>query len=164
MKTKEKHEFKTSGVLLLLGLVVLSAAMIAVPWNRRTQDSRVKAARQKAEVVGYQVVQIYRESIEVSVSGDTKPLGRGLASVQESNSFLQNLKNEGTMGIDPWGEPYHYRLLSSDKTGFMRVLVWSSGPNKKMETIESVSEDMVQIGQPVYSGDDIGVVLSMSQN
>lgn len=164
MKTKEKHEFRSSSMLALLGLVVLSAVMIAVPWNRQTHDSRVQTARQKAEVVGYQVVQIYRESIKVSVSTDTKPQGRGLASVQESNGFPQNLRNVGTMGVDPWGEPYHYRLLSSDKAGFIRVLVWSSGPNKKLETNESIKEDVAQMGQPVYAGDDIGVVLSMSQN
>lgn len=164
MKTKEKQELRSSNMLALLGLLVLSAVMIAVPWNRQTQDSRVHTAMQKAEVVGYQVVQIYRESIKVSVSADTKPQGRGLASIQEPSGFLQNLRNTGTMGVDPWGEPYHYRLLSSNKAGFMRVLVWSSGPNKKMETSELISEDVAQMGQPVYAGDDIGVVLSMSQN
>lgn len=163
MKNDKKREFRSSSILGLSGLLTLSAAMIAVPWNRQFQDSRVQAARQKAEVVGYQLVQIYRESIKVSLPSD-KGSSRGPASVQSPNQDpSRNLRSVGTMGVDPWGEPYHYRILSTGRDGSMRILVWSPGPNKKTETSKLENESVALMGQPDYSGDDIGVVVSVSQ-
>lgn len=162
MKNEEKQEFKSSGVLALLGLVGFSAAIIATPWNRQMQDSRVEVALQKAEVVGYQVVQIYREAAKNSHTSDS-PSGRIPASVGEA-SVAENLRSTGLMGTDPWGVPFRYRILSSDKAGHVRILVWSSGPNKKAETIALDNEEVAVTEQPVYSGDDVGVLLSVTQN
>ncbi|WP_415061262.1 hypothetical protein [Bdellovibrio sp.] len=158
MKNEEKQEFKSSGVLALLGLVGFSAAIIATPWNRQMQDSRAEIALQKAEVVGYQVVQIYREAAKNSHTS-----GRNPASVEEA-STAENLRSTGLMGTDPWGMPFRYRILSSDKAGHVRILVWSSGPNKKAETVALDNEEVAVTAQPVYSGDDVGVLLSVTQN
>ena len=162
MNDEQKQEFKSSGVLTLLGLVGFSAIIIAAPWNRPYQDSQVDAALQKAEVVGYQVVQIYREAAKTSaLSADSQ--GRTPASVNPENG-LDNLRTTGTMGNDPWGRPYHYRILSAEKSKPMRILVWSDGPNKKSETPDLDNEAKKIVGQPAFNGDDIGVVLSMTQN
>ncbi|MEK2643861.1 hypothetical protein [Bdellovibrio sp. BCCA] len=164
MKNEEKQEFKSSGVLALLGLVGFSTAIIATPWNRQMQDSRIETARQKAEVVGYQVVQIYREASKSHLHSN-KVTGRNPASVEESKGINpENLRSTGTMGIDPWGQPYHYRILSTDSLGRVRILVWSAGPNQKIETADLDNEDAAVKEQPVYSGDDMGVLLSMAQN
>lgn len=164
MKNEEKQEFKSSGVLALLGLVGFSTAIIATPWNRQIQDSRIETARQKAEVVGYQVVQIYREASK-PVLPSNKGSGRIPASVAESKSLsAERLRSTGTMGLDPWGQPYHYRILSADQSGKVRILVWSGGPNKKIETADLDNEEAALKEQPVYSGDDMGVLLSMAQN
>ncbi|MGZ3774455.1 MAG: hypothetical protein ACXVCY_12950 [Pseudobdellovibrionaceae bacterium] len=162
MKNNKKQEFSSSNILTLLGLVLLSALMIIAPWNLQTRDSKVQAARQKAEVVGYQVVQIYRESIKVSMQHG-KSYNRGPASAQ-GPGHSQSIRKTGTMGLDPWGQPYHYRLIPSDKAGALRILVLSAGPNKKIETVEFNNEEAGLTGQPNYLGDDIGVVLSVSQN
>lgn len=163
MKTEEKREFKSSGVLALLGLVGFSSAIIATPWNRHMEDSRVETARQKAEVVGYQVVQIYREASKNSVPS-TSASSRGPASIAEDKGFSsENLRSTGTMGTDPWGEPYHYRILSSEKSK-VRILVWSAGPNQKIETADLDNEEAHIKEQPVYSGDDMGVILTVNQN
>ncbi len=162
MNNERKQEFKSSGVLTLLGLVGFSAAIIAAPWNRSYQDNEIDAALQKAEVVGYQVVQIYREAAKTSALSSGKS-GRIPASVPQEAS-LESLRTTGTMGTDPWGQPYHYRILSAEKNKPMRILVWSSGPNKKADTADLENETKVISGQPTYSGDDIGVVLSMTQN
>lgn len=162
MKNEKKQEFKSSGVLTLLGLVGFSASIIAAPWNRQNHDSEVELALQKAEVVGYQVVQIYREAAKVSgmPSGNS---GRVPASVGPE-ATLENLRTTGTMGNDPWGQPYHYRILSAEKNKPIRILVWSTGPNKKSDTPDLENETRALPTQPTYSGDDIGVVLSMNQN
>lgn len=165
MKNKEKHEFRSSAVLSLLGLVALSAILIAAPWNRQMKDTGVQIALQKAEIVGYQVVQIYREAIKVSLSSNkaAESSGRQPASIP-TEGLHKNLRSVGTLGVDPWGQPYHYRILPSERAGFVRILVWSSGPNRKIESPELGIEDVAMIGHPTYAGDDIGVVLSMSQN
>ena len=62
MKNYQKQQLKSAGVLGILGLLGLCLAIIATPWNRMAQDPMLEVARQKAEVVGYQVVQIYREA------------------------------------------------------------------------------------------------------
>ncbi|AFX99918.1 hypothetical protein [Bdellovibrio bacteriovorus] len=167
MKNEQKQEFKSSGVLALLGLVGFSTAIIATPWNRQIQDSKSETARQKAEVVGYQVVQIYREASKNTVSED-KAGGRLPASVSEDKSALnaENLRSTGTMGTDPWGQPYRYRILSgaADAAGKIKILVWSSGPNQKIETASLDDEAKSLDTQPLYEGDDLGVLLSVSHN
>ena len=164
MKNEQNQEFRSSGLLALMGLVGFCLAIIATPWNRQMQDSRVETALQKAEVVGYQVVQIYREAAKTSHSGDKKN-GREPASIAENTSISpESLRSTGTMGIDPWGAAYRYRILSSDKVGNVRILVWSAGPNQKIETVQLDNEDIEISGQPIYSGDDVGVVLSITQN
>lgn len=161
MKNEEKQEFRSSGVLTLLGLLGLSAVIVITPWNRALQDAGVEECRQKAEVVGYQVVQIYREASKVQSSQGTFS-NRTPASINDEPS-LDNTRTTGTMGTDPWGQPYRYRIISSD-TSKIRILVWSAGPNKKVESTELDDESLRISMQPSYSGDDLGVILSVSQN
>lgn len=163
MNSEKKQEFKSSGVLTLLGLVGFSLSIIASPWNHSVHDTDTEAALQKAEVVGYQVVQIYREAAKNSGAPAASRGGRNPASVAPAPS-LDGLRTTGTMGTDPWGQSYHYRVLSAEHTKNIRILVWSSGPNGKIETADLDNEDKKLTAQPQYEGDDIGVVLSMSQN
>lgn len=164
MKNELKQEFRSSGLLSLLGLVVVAGTIVATPWNRQIQDSRIEAARQKAEVVGYQVAQIYREAANSEASlqevSGRKPASTG----GEGGISMENLRSTGTMGIDPWGEPYRYRILSAGAPGAVRVLIWSGGPNKKVETANLDDEEIQVSEQPVYFGDDMGVLLRVSQN
>lgn len=162
MNSDKKQEFKSSGVITLLGLVGFSAVIISAPWNRSYQDTEVDAAMHKAEIVGYQVVQIYREAAKNSALSSSSS-SRNPASASPENN-LESLRTTGTMGTDPWGQPYHYRILSAEKNKAMRILVWSAGPNKKIETADLDNETKQVVGQPSYSGDDVGVVLSMNQN
>ncbi|MBO9665674.1 MAG: hypothetical protein J7501_02540 [Bdellovibrio sp.] len=163
MNNEKKQEFKSSGVLTLLGLVGFSATIIASPWNRSPQDTDTQAALQKAEVVGYQVVQIYREAAKASASPQAAKGSRVPASVSPSD-VSESLRATGTMGSDPWGQPYHYRVLSAEHSKNIRLLVWSTGPNRKIETADLDNEDKKVTGQPSFGGDDIGVILSMSRN
>ncbi|WP_413559406.1 hypothetical protein [Bdellovibrio sp. HCB209] len=165
MKHEKNQEFKSSGVLTLLGLLGFSATIIAAPWNQSAQDADTKAALQKAEVVGYQVVQIYREATKVSAAPKQASGGRLPASISPAATDLDNLRATGTMGTDPWGQPYRYRVLpNAERSSNIRILVWSSGPNAKVESKDLDNEDKKISGQPSFGGDDIGVVLSMSQN
>ena len=164
MKDLENRELRSSGVITLLGLVALSALIVATPWNRAIQGQGSEEALQKAEVVGYQVVQIYREAAKNRAPSVTLASARGPASVApQSDELASMIRTTGTMGTDPWGQPYHFRILSSNASK-IRILVWSTGPNRKIET-SNLDDENVQLSfQPTYQGDDIGVVLSVSQN
>lgn len=158
MKNEQNQEVRSSGMLLIVGLVAFSLAIIATPWNRQLQDSKVETALHKAEVVGYQVVQIYREAAKT-----TETKSRNPASISSGTpSFPANLRSTGTMGVDPWGAPFRYRIISADDAGNVKILVWSSGPNQKVETDSLDDEDVAISKQPTYGGDDIGVLLSMT--
>lgn len=159
MKNQEKQELRSSGVLTLLGLVGVSGLIIATPWNKRVQDSSSENALQKAEVVGYQVVQIYREASRSQEVFFDKGNSRMPASANP-----EPLRATGTMGTDPWGQPFNYRILSGTDTKKIRILVWSKGPNQKPETSELDDESKPLDQQPNYAGDDLGVILSVTQN
>lgn len=159
MKNEQNQEFKSTSVLLLIGLLALTLVIIAIPWNQQIRDNGVQAALHKAEVVGYQVVQIYREAL---VSNSTDEASTRLPASVESARLSDSIRTTGTMGLDPWGSAYHYRILSADPTGNVRILVWSSGPNKKVETKYLTDEESLLETQPVYDGDDLGVLLSMT--
>jgi hypothetical protein len=164
MKDLENRELRSSGVITLLGLVALSALIVATPWNRAIQGQGSEEALQKAEVVGYQVVQIYREAAKNKAPGVTLASARGPASVAPSEDDVTGMiRTTGTMGTDPWGQPYHFRILSSNASK-IRILVWSTGPNRKIETSNLEDENVQLSFQPTYQGDDVGVVLSVSQN
>lgn len=166
MINQQNQQFKSTGLLALLGLVAFCLAIIATPWNRQMRDSGHENARQKAEVVGYQVVQMYREASKNPASS-AAPRSRGPASAAGSEASpelsMQNLRAIGTMGIDPWGRPFNYRIISADPGGRVRILVWSTGPNLKVESHQLENEQVAISSQPLYGGDDIGVLLTMSQ-
>lgn len=152
-KVAENQELKSSGLLVVLGLTTFAALLVATPWNRSLEDSRVELARQKAEIVGYQLVQIYREAA-------SEKRGRQPASIEGDQ-----LRLTGSLGQDPWGKPYRYRILNNPtQSKTMRVIVWSVGSNGRVDTPVLESEDQDFTTQPVYGGDDIGVLLSLSQD
>lgn len=155
MKTEQKQSLRSSGVLSLFGLLVAITAIIGTPWNRQIKSSDIDVARQKAEVLGYQVAQIYREATIQKEGQAINAQGRRPAS--------ESFRSTGTMGTDPWGEPYYYRIIQIGKADTIRVLVWSSGPNKKVETTVLQDEDATVKNQPIYLGDDMGVLLSVAQ-
>ncbi len=159
MKVSENQELKSSNILVMLGLLGLCLSIISTPWNRGITDPNSTKALQRAEIVGYQLVQLYREAAKVDSTTALKA-SRGPASV---SSEVPELRTIGTMGLDPWGQPFHYRILSADQNK-LRVLVWSSGPNQSVESNELVDEDFKLSTQPTFSGDDIGVVMMMSVN
>jgi hypothetical protein len=160
MKNKENQEFRSSSILTMLGLMGLSAVLIATPWNRPWHDSEVDLALKQAEIVGYQVVQIYREAAKPPsyMLASTKGEGRLPASTGSDE-----IRRTGTMGTDPWGQPYHYRLLSNLDAKKIKILVWTAGPNKKVESPDLDNEDKSLPSVPKYGGDDIGIVMTVSQ-
>lgn len=158
MKNEQNQTLKSSSMLMLFGLVSISLLIISTPWNRAVTDNKTEKTMQRAEIVGYQLVQLYREASK-SMHGNVKS-ARGPASTAID---ISDLRTTGTMGLDDWGQPFRYRILSTDQNK-LRVLIWSSGPDKKVQTAELENEEVLLPVQPSFIGDDIGVVMAMSVN
>lgn len=141
--------------------------IVLFPWNYNFKEAGNLRALQGAEVVGYQVVQLYQEAMKVRVAQQlpTQPtsssFSRVPASVKSQNTLdLSSIRVTGTMGQDPWGRAYHYRFINLDQKN-VQILVWSTGPNGSVETPElDDGEDYTLNHVPAYRGDDLGIVIS----
>jgi hypothetical protein len=165
VKDKKIQLVKTSGLIGIVGLAGVTAMMIFWPWGLDTRSLEVEHAKQKAEVIGYQVIQIYKEAKVDSQRTEDVPQVRGLASVSantvQAGGVLTEFKNQGTMGIDPWGHPYQYRIIASDKGS--KLLVWSNGPNGVLDNPSFTNEETKEALNAPTRGDDIKVQLSMDK-
>ncbi|MFP5518272.1 MAG: hypothetical protein ACLGGX_00080 [Bdellovibrionia bacterium] len=153
MINQQNQEVRASGVFLTSLLVAACAFVLKSPWSGNSQQLEAEKALQKAQVVGYQIVQLYREA--TPMSGEISSNSRMPAS---ANSL--ELRLLGTMSTDPWGQPYRYRFIKeSDEK--LKVIVWSAGPNQKIETNELEKEESLILEQPKYEGDDLGITIAL---
>jgi type II secretory pathway pseudopilin PulG len=136
-QTYQIVKLKRYGLLLsLLGLVFFA---LLPAWNRHRTEAKLINAQRQAEVLAYQAFEIYRSS--------AKDPTRGPASASQGG---------GSLGTDPWGQPYRYKILNAGKDQ-LKVQIWSAGPNRNFETT-----DLDGIAAESYGGDDVGIVLSMT--
>ena len=151
MKTKENQQVKIGNILGVIALFLILLAMVALPWGGYLNESKVLRARSKAEVLGYQLVQIYQENLKKTA--DNLKNSRSIAS---ADTDMVEFKPEGLMGIDPWGQPYKYTIqqLGRDQ---LRVLIWSTGPNLKDDSSSGNAQKNVSAAE----SDDVQIVLNI---
>lgn len=157
MKNQSNHRLSYKNIVFMSSLAGLLGFMAVPSWTKQRDEDRVLSAKRHAEVLGYQVFEIYREAARNTHPENTN--SRAPASVGPSEGEDLNFRDAGSIGNDPWGQPYRYKILSSSTNGGepMRVQIWSAGPNKIFET-----DDKPGVAAESYKGDDVGVVLSMS--
>lgn len=164
MKNNKIHIVRTSGLIGVLVLGAITAAMIFNMSGRETKQTELARAQNKAEAIAYQIVEIYKMAkVEVPVE-NTPAQRRGLASVQsavEAGGILKEFKNQGTMGIDPWGHSYQYRILATNSAE-PQLIVWSLGPNGALDN-QVFMEDSNEAALAPLQGDDIRVQLPLSE-
>ncbi|MBX3039810.1 MAG: hypothetical protein KF789_03750 [Bdellovibrionaceae bacterium] len=124
---EEKQEFKDKSWIFPLICLSLLVGLAILPLGRSSPEEKVVRARAKAEVLAYQVAQLYKESL-VS-SEDFATTGRGPASVRAPiGSPSAATPAEGLMGQDPWGQAYRYRIVAAED-GKVSVEMRSLGPS-----------------------------------
>ncbi len=147
MKNNKIQLVRTSGLIGVLALGGLTAVMIFCPWGVDSKEIELVRAQKKAEVLAYQIIEIYKEA-KAEAPAEVAPIqSRGLASVQshvEAAGILKEFKNQGTMGIDPWGHPYQYKIIPNGPES--KLVVWSLGP--KGTSDDQVGEIRVQLPIP----------------
>jgi type II secretory pathway pseudopilin PulG len=158
---------KTSGIIGMFTMVGLVGVLVFWPWRLDQRSAELVRAKQKAEIVAYQIIQIYKEAQMDFSQPQPAVQKRGLASIKSQPSLsagglLKEFKNAGTMGLDPWGHPYQYRIIKI-QTG-PRLMVWSTGPNGTLDNQDFLSDDPVEALATPKRGDDIRVLLSIVNN
>lgn len=135
---------------LTLVTSVTAVAVISGPIIQRgLQSERVGIATKEMRISASEI--ITRVAMAPKVE-----LGRSPASAS-INAELP----EGTLGTDPWGKSYHYRILRNSYGQPTHVLIWSAGPNGNVETpMGNLSEGGRQMASAVFEGDDVGVLMS----
>ena len=78
---------------------------------------------------------------------------RAPASVGESIPPL----TDGQIGRDPWGHEFHYSILGNPSDPHPTIVVWSDGPNGKLESNIGEIDERHPKGFH-FKGDDIGYV------
>lgn len=118
-------------VLVLVAIWPFGRAL----WVAQTKDIDVN--QQRAEVLAYQILQIYSESQKTHKAAPQSV--RGLASVSEVDEThtsapgadWSNWPTEGEAGRDPWGQPYKYKITRVSPEQPPVLEIWSQQMEKK---------------------------------
>jgi type II secretory pathway pseudopilin PulG len=154
MKNKENRGLSYKNILFVSSFAGLMGFMAVPSWTKHRDEDRVLNAKRQAEVLGYQVFEIYREAAR-NTRQEALNL-RAPASVEPVEAEALKFRDAGSIGADPWGQPYRYKILSSVGEQ-IKVQIWSAGPNKIFET-----DDKPGVAAESYTGDDVGVVLTVN--
>ncbi|MBK9322189.1 MAG: hypothetical protein IPM97_04390 [Bdellovibrionaceae bacterium] len=156
MKNDENQTLSKRYFAMGLGIFAILGFFSIPTWTRQRKEEMEVSAKRQAEVLGYQVFEIYsdaaRNASVLDLVGSRSP-----ASLKAIDGDISNLRESGSIGSDPWGQPYRYKILSA-ALDQLRVQIWSAGPNKTFET-----SDRPGIPADSYDGDDVGLVLSLNQ-
>ncbi|NUM57697.1 MAG: hypothetical protein HUU56_03650 [Bdellovibrionaceae bacterium] len=99
--SKENQAFKSFDVLAIVFLLILGLFFYSFPFNHQNEEQTSKSAKNKAEVLGYQIAQIYKDQVLNSNMTNS----RGPASAKEE------FKKEGFIGADQNGKPFRYKIF-----------------------------------------------------
>ncbi|MCM2280439.1 MAG: hypothetical protein NDI61_01175 [Bdellovibrionaceae bacterium] len=166
LKRKQNRVF---GTFDLIGVLALGGAVLAICSTivfEILQDDSHARARFGAEALAHQLMAGGFGPEETSLDFDSYQAeaaerrgARGPASVLGSAGASAALTLvEGIMGKDPWGRPFHYKVLRAHGGLPVRILVWSDGPNAASES-ELADFEVAQLSpseQVQFQGDDVG--------
>ncbi|HPI40407.1 MAG TPA: hypothetical protein PLJ21_06360 [Pseudobdellovibrionaceae bacterium] len=144
-----------SHFLIIVGLIVGTVTLGAFWSNQETEKSHKEKL---AKIVGYQALQIYQDQKDSHLlttdQVEPKLLGK---SHRMPASILQptSLEKEGTIGKDPWGHPYLYKILPLS-TKNIQVIVLSLGENQILDTPSFQNSTL----SSEFLGDDYGVAIN----
>ncbi len=152
LKKDQIYRGFTTVDLLTFVMTLAAAAIITVPILLKQSSQRSHAqAIKKAEEVSkslFEEVQLQVRSFEQSQEV------RSIASVSS-----RALSWEGVVSVDPWGNPYHYRILKDMYGRPTHLVVWSVGSNSKQDTSEYDFD--AASGIVKFTGDDVGHIRSL---
>lgn len=159
---KPIKSFDLLSMALLFAIVLgISTAII----SQELSDIDRSMGLSEAENLAFQLTQGGFEVLSPSqMAGETR--GIASASSQKGVGIKNSLgifESSGSIGKDPWGQAFRYKVIR-DKEGLpTHVLVWSLGPNLEQETPEKAFQSLAanSVAQLEFQGDDFGYVHSV---
>ncbi len=143
MKSDKKQEFKSISVISMFILIGLSVLLLAPVWNDESSE-HINKALNRAEGLAYQILE------------SRKGTSRGPASATELNHLSQD---SGRVGADPWGHQYHFKFFNLGGNDQTKILVWSAGPNGKVDSDDKTIDSIRDSLNPTFLGDDLGIAI-----
>ncbi|MDX9730791.1 MAG: hypothetical protein RBT63_03380 [Bdellovibrionales bacterium] len=144
------RRFGTTDLVIVMVLWGAMAVVIGGVLAELVSDTDAPLAKAQAEAYALQLAEAHAAELR-----DTTRSGvglRGPASVVTVSASGRDAVQMGTLGRDPWGNPYGYIVTAKG------VVVWSHGKNGVAESKDVLGR--FEMGQVVgsfrFSGDDLG--------
>lgn len=152
LKKDQSYRGFTTIDLLTFVLTLVAAIVITVPILLKQSSARAQeVASKKAE----EICETLFEDVQMQVrSFEQSQEVRSIASVSS-----KALSWEGVVSVDPWGNPYHYRILKDMYGKPTHLVVWSLGSNSRQDTGETDFD--IAAGIVKFTGDDVGYIRSL---
>lgn len=148
-QSQKERYFGTLDLIMLVVLCGTVSSVVGASVAGLLHDDRPARAHQTAESLAEQI----RQQHDVAVRANSASEGRAPASVSEQVPPL----TDGQLGKDPWGHPYFYTVLGQPSDPNATIVVWSEGPNGKLESkIDDLNESNVTKFH--FKGDDVGFI------
>lgn len=161
-KNEKNHIYRSSDVIITFGLLVLALGVTVSLFADQFVDKRFQEALLDTNSLSAQILQSGLKEVDIALPQDDR---RSIASKSKFRELKTFLSPEGHLGVDPWGEAYSYKIIGVEGGHPTHILVWSSGPDKRPESIEGVIESLETYGHLsdngrvlALKGDDIGFI------
>lgn len=115
MNSQEKQKLRVS-FWRTLGALAGAGVLLLYPLLRGAPDPEVQRALNQAESIGFQAWELENRKAQHHGVGSRGPASEGPDAVL------------GTLGLDPWGQPFHYRIRTEPQGH--SVEVWTEGPQQ----------------------------------
>jgi hypothetical protein len=150
---QENHSFSSSDTISVFSLVTISLGIISYVFVSWINGSKFDDAYR------------YATNIAVQLTSGKVAFQSQLKSANDRRLASDSIKiaESGHIGLDPWGRPLSYSLISNE-SGDKILFVISSGPNQKRETTDEIIKKTIQKSKyklPLEESDDIVISRSL---
>lgn len=164
-KNNKIQQFTTLDLLLAGALASVALVTVGSILWEVSRDNRRERARLGAEALVQQMVAgglgFAEKATESSADSSRRFASADNTNSSETGAVHPTLPTlfDGKIGKDPWGRPFHYRLLRTVDGQPLRIWVWSDGPNQRDDSPMSEKDVLnASLAAAVdgFAGDDIG--------
>lgn len=152
---QKNQQFRTVDFLAFVVLIATVGSSIGAVIAETFQDDSLPRAKAMAESFARQLE--YQRLAAISTQ---------MRSAREPASEIPQIHmlTDGEIGRDPWGNPYHYRVLEPNGDEAHKIFVWSSGPNGRSESNDKIVKGFGGESQSPFGGDDLGYIREFYAN
>ncbi|MDZ4661184.1 MAG: hypothetical protein SGJ18_06140 [Pseudomonadota bacterium] len=173
MSNAQDNSMKSTEIIASIGFFVISAYLVSSITIRHFSHSTEQLwAKKETDRLSTQIAYL-TEAASVAKNSSSKKqarltrypaatLGGSESSKKTTNNVAVSVwKDEGTLGNDPWGKPYRYKVFRDESGEAKKVAVWSEGENSHNETDFSEAITVTQNPLSVFLGDDAGFIRAL---